>query len=427
MLRDPGHIAKCPDFPDPHYYLSFTQKYFFRNAALRHLRVEQFNRYFAMAGEVESTTPMTAEDTINDDRAPPADATHRNYDEQMEETPAGAHFVASCKQVPGCKRRAQSCLGVSRVPFIEPIGTTREDFYESKLVLALPWYCPEKPEVVTNAEGHECTRWTFQWDPPDDLGGVSLESEILKLGRDPVSFEMLCNRLEKQFCDHELGLVCACCTEELAEAPCPACRHATGWHKCHNPANHGHFLWRKGSLHAGVLDVQRVLVPTDVLKEKAQEYVDAHLIQQDLAERVVRVIEQERGNSSYVNDVPADGQAAATSTLTTRLSPAQMAELLVKREGMMQAGQVRDDGGHDLGVTDQWRVYQHIVGCIERGELLRLMVQASAGTGKSFLLTSVYLWCLVHGKRTKAAAPTGIAAANVEIEKTEVDVSLMLF
>ena len=27
--------------------------------------------------------------------------------------------------------------------------------------------------------------------------------------------------------------------------------------------------------------------------------------------------------------------------------------------------------------------------------------------GKSFLLTTVYLWCLVNGKRTKAAAPTG--------------------
>ena len=82
------------------------------------------------------------------------------------------------------------------------------------------------------------------------------------------------------------------------------------------------------------------------------------------------------------------------------------------------------------------------------------MVQASAGTGKSFLLTTVYLWCLVHEKRTKAtdsskivpepelllggeggmraaasgplgslpeaAAPTGIAAANIEIEKTGV-------
>ena len=41
-------------------------------------------------------------------------------------------------------------------------------------------------------------------------------------------------------------------------------------------------------------------------------------------------------------------------------------------------------------------------------------------TGKSFLLNSVFLWCLVNGKRVKAAAPTGIAAANIEIERTNV-------
>ena len=46
--------------------------------------------------------------------------------------------------------------------------------------------------------------------------------------------------------------------------------------------------------------------------------------------------------------------------------------------------------------------------------------QASAGTGKSFLLTSVYLWCLLNRFKCKAAAPTGIAAANVEVAGTDV-------
>ena len=40
--------------------------------------------------------------------------------------------------------------------------------------------------------------------------------------------------------------------------------------------------------------------------------------------------------------------------------------------------------------------------------------------GKSFLLTTVFLWCLVEGIDAKAAAPTDIAAANVEIEGTQV-------
>ena len=57
------------------------------------------------------------------------------------------------------------------------------------------------------------------------------------------------------------------------------------------------------------------------------------------------------------------------------------------------------------------------------GTPLRLLVQASAGTGKSFLLTTLYLWCLVHNKHAKACAPTGIAAANVEINGTDVSAS----
>ena len=36
--------AKFPDYPQPEYLLSYTQKYFFRHPSLRHLRVEQFNR-----------------------------------------------------------------------------------------------------------------------------------------------------------------------------------------------------------------------------------------------------------------------------------------------------------------------------------------------------------------------------------------------
>ena len=72
------------------------------------------------------------------------------------------------------------------------------------------------------------------------------------------------------------------------------------------------------------------------------------------------------------------------------------------------------------GPTDQWRVYSHILHALEHGPFLRLVVQASAGTGKSYLLTTVYLWCLLHGKNVRAAAPTGIAAANVAIEGTDV-------
>ena len=41
-------------------------------------------------------------------------------------------------------------------------------------------------------------------------------------------------------------------------------------------------------------------------------------------------------------------------------------------------------------------------------------------SGKSYMLTTVFLWCLLNNKQTRAAAPTGIAAANIEIEGTDV-------
>ena len=48
--------------------------------------------------------------------------------------------------------------------------------------------------------------------------------------------------------------------------------------------------------------------------------------------------------------------------------------------------------------------------------MLVRMLGMKLSRGKSFLLTSVYLWCIVNGKKAKACAPPGIAAANVEIE-----------
>ena len=54
---------------------------------------------------------------------------------------------------------------------------------------------------------------------------------------------------------------------------------------------------------------------------------------------------------------------------------------------------------------------------------MRIMIQASAGTGKSFLLTTICLWCRLHNLNMEACAPTGIAAANIEIGGTDITAS----
>ena len=131
----------------------------------------------------------------------------------------------------------------------------------------------------------------------------------------------------------------------------------------------------------GDLDVQRAScnlhrkrLPTQVLHEKTAEYAAANILTAEKARNMMRVIEQERDCIRSVNEVGSDDeQPEQRENVSRRLSMAEMTKELERREGLMQAGQ--------SAVTDQWRVYTHIINSIRVGALLRLMVQASAGTG----------------------------------------------
>ena len=79
----------------------------------------------------------TCEDTISEEEGTPDDPSHRNYDEYLERVPLGTHYPSTQRCVPGCKRRSNDRLACTRVPFIEPVGASRERFYEQKLALGL--------------------------------------------------------------------------------------------------------------------------------------------------------------------------------------------------------------------------------------------------------------------------------------------------
>jgi hypothetical protein len=369
---------------------------------LRHLRVEQVNRYFAYAGtgDNEGGEEYLWGDA-NDNIAPQID--HRHYDEYAQELDIGTLMASNAAGVPGLRRRKSARLGISRVPFHEPIGSRREAFYEQKLLLGLAWYCSEAP--LTNDDGSQC--WRFVWKPPDDTGAL-LQPLCLVMGQDPVSFEHTCAQIESEFCSSEHDLVCECCSTRLGEV-CSHCRFAVGFHWCHNPQNHkkDFMRWKKGTLFAGTLDIERCLfnlyrkgVPIEALKLKADEYVAADLLTIDMARHVCKAIEDERGHTTIVNE-QADASAengTEGGSVSSRLSAAALKKELEVREKNMQAG------AEDGGLTDQWRVYQHVTHQLQSGEPIRLMVQASAGTGKSYLLSTIYLWCIVNGLNCEAAA-----------------------
>ena len=86
------------------------------------------------------------------------------------------------------------------------------------------------------------------------------------------------------------------------------------------------------------------------------------------------MFEQEKFDERVQNDVVADTDVEAEGA-PRRLSGAQLRAELAKIEKLLQAG-------NGDGVSDQWRIYQYIVEKLAADKPLRLMVQASAGTGK---------------------------------------------
>ena len=312
---------------------------------------------------------VAADETIEDTRPDEDetleahdDETHRNFDTWVQHVTPGTKFP-SAKNVPSARRRQHHRLAVSRTPLIAPVGASRESHYESRLILAFPWFCSESPAVTLSESGQNVIEWTLwaQMPPPEDLGGVKLDPVKLVLSdKSGVSFEERCSALECMMCSPELDIICQCCQGDIG-GHCPSCRHAVGLHRCYNRERAwGDLLkWKKGTLFLGpTLDPQRNIfnlhrkgVPTDALQNTCQNYVENGYMTSEVARRILQVIEQERGTLRLTGeacssaDTPAGLDAPAISP---KMSVREMEAELSKREALMRAG----DGP---GETDQWR------------------------------------------------------------------------
>ena len=190
------------------------------------VRCARFNRYCVLMDSNSMSDKLTSEDTIDFDNGDcvykVVDENHCNYDYVMEKkTQAGKRFAAVFSGVPGARRRQDSRLGVSRIPLLEMSGSGREGFYQQRLLLSLAWWCSTPVESLS-IDGKDVLQWTFQWSPPspDDIGGAHLETEVMKIATVPetgFSFEERCKQLEIKFGDAELGVVCACYCQGIAE------------------------------------------------------------------------------------------------------------------------------------------------------------------------------------------------------------------
>ena len=136
IRRSEEHLAAVLGYPDDEYYLNHVQKFFFRHADLRHLRVEQFFRYFNHTSVEESrkkvavaarTYENTVDDDSDDDVLRVDDRCHRHYDATASALIPGVSLPCSVarRAMPHAHRRRNTDLCVPRSAFLEPIGGAR--------------------------------------------------------------------------------------------------------------------------------------------------------------------------------------------------------------------------------------------------------------------------------------------------------------
>ena len=102
-------------------------------------------RYFCLTGSYdEESIEDTRADEEEDGCLVGDDPSHVHHDPLMASVTAGTKYP-SAKNIPSARRRQQTRLGVTRSPFIEPIGATRENHYQCRLLLGLSWFCPTGP------------------------------------------------------------------------------------------------------------------------------------------------------------------------------------------------------------------------------------------------------------------------------------------
>ena len=175
-----------------------------------------------------------------------------------------------------------------------------------------------------------------------------------------VSFEERCCAIERKLCSPELDAICPCCEGKVG-GPCHSCRHAIGFHRCcGRDHDWGDTLkWKKGTLYRGKLDAQRTLfnlhrklLSTERLHETAKRYVEGGYMTGDEATKIMRAIEQERGQCRITGDASSSSGVPTglevSGAVSAKMTMQEMTVELSKREEMMRSG------GDGVGETDQW-------------------------------------------------------------------------
>ena len=215
-IRSEGHLAKFPEYPDPFFHLSSLGTYYFRNASVPHFRIEQFNQYLLVVDSADSDAyrgcGVEPDDDDAGDTSRFVETDHRHDDAFMEDQPEGKTHAVRLKGVASAKRRLHSRLGVAKTQHLEPIGRTRERFYQQRLVLGLAWYEDSSPLLFETGSTKQVA-WVLKWKRPStlaayDLPGITLE---MSTAGSNFSYEERAHSYENTFSSSILNISCRCC------------------------------------------------------------------------------------------------------------------------------------------------------------------------------------------------------------------------
>ena len=132
----------------------------------------------------------------------------------------------------------------------------------------------------------------------------------------------------------------------------------------------------------------RRLVPLHVIKSKLDDYIAEGHIAAEEKDMYAEVVEQMQGVHRESNlHAAVDGDSVAAQTTDPNEENRQMTEAELRGELATRESQMQTLQGQTGIVTDQWRIYEEVIACLQAGRTpLRLCLQASAGRGKAFSL-----------------------------------------
>jgi len=449
VLRPLWHQQVRTHYPHQLRFLCPQEKYFFRPEMLRHLRVDQWYRYYtilskhqAKHGDAEEKTDVASKVAaqrgftykwreIHNEQDDPENP---NYDKRASRECIGTvHAYEPPVADLLCRRRANANFGFLRcwswaptADIIAGTRTSRDHFFESALLRALPWYYEGEGNLVCEVPCKSASTGMGMHSASTQVYMHELIAEVRQKSATLENiFEPICQNLEKKF---SLGVSCRCCAGEC-QGMCRYCRNPwtrIGFHTCERSQAH---VWRPGTLWNSsqrlaenyLWDLVAQGVGIRTIRSMGEELVKGGLLKQGEYEVTIEligaevekevVVAQTRGEINFdytaarkpgTDNATQERDSMAASTTDDRIDAMRRVW-----NPSAEAYEYPAEG------TSQSRAFEQMQFRQQGAGSMFVCLYGGAGYGKSHLLLVFLDEERKSGREWACLAPSGVAAKNV--------------